>query len=129
MKRLAGLLVVVLCLSASTVCAARSSKEQKMRQKAHEIGLMGQMEQANELMGGKGDLSKEGDTWNTSSLMLGLIWGAIGSGYFIYGKKQGRAVFLLCGVVLCVFPMVITDVTTGTVVGLLLTFAPFKIDL
>ncbi len=128
MKYVGGLLVLILLLCASLGYAA-ANDERKMKQKAREISLMGQLEQANELMGGKSDTASSSDAWSGTSLMLGLIWGAIGSGYFIYGKKQGRAVFLLCGIVLCVFPMVISDLTAGTVIGLLLTFAPFKIDL
>lgn len=26
--------------------------------------------------------------WNTNFLFASLIWGSVGSGYFIYGKKQ-----------------------------------------
>lgn len=39
-------------------------------------------------------------------LFSGLILGAIGAGFFIYGKKQGRIDCLAVGVVLSVVPMI-----------------------
>jgi hypothetical protein len=38
-------------------------------------------------------------------LFSGLILGAIGAGFFIYGKKQGRIDCLAVGVVLSVVPL------------------------
>jgi hypothetical protein len=43
---------------------------------------------------------------NMNFLLASLIWGAVGSGYFIYGKKQGAAVPLgggLCLIALSYF--------------------------
>jgi type IV secretory pathway TrbF-like protein len=39
-----------------------------------------------------------------ASLFWGLVFGSIGFGYFLYGKKQARAVPLVCGIVLMVYP-------------------------
>lgn len=39
-------------------------------------------------------------------LFSGLILGAIGAGFFLYGKKQGRLDCLAIGVVLSVVPMI-----------------------
>ncbi|NLI76157.1 MAG: hypothetical protein GX442_06900 [Candidatus Riflebacteria bacterium] len=63
-----------------------------------------------------------------TSLMLSLIWGAVGGGYFIYGKKQGRAVFLLCGIGLCTFPMFVSGNMLSLGLGIAMCVAPFKID-
>jgi hypothetical protein len=35
---------------------------------------------------------------DSSTLFASLIWGAIGAGYFIYGKKQGSPPALIGGV-------------------------------
>lgn len=35
--------------------------------------------------------------FNTSTLLASLFWGSIGSGYCIYGKKQGATVALIGG--------------------------------
>ena len=46
---------------------------------------------------------------NTSNLLLGLVIGAVGTGYFLYGRKQQRLIPLLAGILLCVLPMAIDD--------------------
>jgi hypothetical protein len=37
-------------------------------------------------------------------LMLSILFGSIGAGYFLYGKKQRQVVPLLTGIALCVYP-------------------------
>ena len=44
-----------------------------------------------------------------SSLFLGLLFGSIGLGLFMYGKKQRAVVPLLCGLVLLVVPYLISS--------------------
>jgi hypothetical protein len=44
-----------------------------------------------------------------SSLIWGVVFGAIGLGYFVYGKKQRAVVPLLAGVVLMVLPYFISN--------------------
>ena len=46
------------------------------------------------------------DLDNPAVLISGLILGAIGMGFFIYGKKQSRLDCLAVGIVLSVVPMV-----------------------
>lgn len=46
------------------------------------------------------------DLDNPALLISGLILGAFGMGFFIYGKKQARLDCLAVGVVLSVVPMV-----------------------
>ncbi|MBF0547578.1 MAG: amino acid transport protein [Candidatus Riflebacteria bacterium] len=60
--------------------------------------------------------------------MLSLFWGSIGTGYFIYGKKQARVLFLVCGIGLCLFPMFISSNLWSLILGLGMTIAPFKLD-
>lgn len=38
--------------------------------------------------------------FSTSFLLASLLWGTIGSGYFLYGKKQGAAVPMAGGLLL-----------------------------
>ena len=35
---------------------------------------------------------------DTSSLFAGLVWGSVGLGYFIFGKKQGSMVPMFGGI-------------------------------
>jgi hypothetical protein len=45
-----------------------------------------------------------GDAMNESWLLWGLLFGSIGLGYFIYGKRQRAVVPLVCGLALMIFP-------------------------
>jgi len=42
-------------------------------------------------------------------LFWGLIYGAIGLGMFVYGRKQSRVVPFVCGLALMVFPYFVSD--------------------
>jgi hypothetical protein len=37
----------------------------------------------------------------STAIMFGMLFGAIGFGYIIYGRKQRRGIALLSGVLLC----------------------------
>lgn len=63
-----------------------------------------------------------------NSLIVGVIAGAIGVGYFIYGKRQARFTPLLAGILLCVYPYFTDSLLWLTVIGLALVVAPFLID-
>ncbi len=47
---------------------------------------------------------------DTSSLMWGLIFGSIGLGFFVYGKKQKAAIPLFSGIGLMVMPYFISNI-------------------
>jgi hypothetical protein len=38
------------------------------------------------------------------TLFLGVVLGAIGMGYLVYGKKQQKGIALLSGLILCIIP-------------------------
>lgn len=65
---------------------------------------------------------------NATSLAVGILTGAIGMGYFIYGKRQAKFVPLLAGMILCVYPYFVQGVVWLVVIGLALMAAPFLID-
>jgi len=60
-----------------------------------------------------------------SVLFWGIILGSIGMGYFVYGKKQGTFLPLLCGLGLMVLPYVFTNLSLLLVVSLVLVVLPF----
>ena len=66
---------------------------------------------------------------NPTSLVIGIFSGAIGVGYFIYGKRQAKFAPLLAGMMLCVYPYFVQSVLWTVVVGVTLIAAPFLIDL
>lgn len=136
LKRQAGWLLIFTLFLAffnNFVVFAKKKKdsEKELFKKSHELSYEGQVEKARSLLEGpegdeeKKQAKKEDDGF--SSLFLSMIWGAVGTGFFIFGKKQSRAVFLLCGILLCVFPFFVPDALASTIIGLILCVAPFKI--
>jgi hypothetical protein len=65
---------------------------------------------------------------NATSLVIGIFTGAIGVGYFIYGKRQAKFAPLIAGMMLCIYPYFIDGVLWTIVVGVVLIAAPFVID-
>jgi hypothetical protein len=60
-------------------------------------------------------------------LMLGVLFGAIGFGYIIYGRKQQRGIALLSGVLLCAIPYFVPNVFLILLIGIVLMTLPFFI--
>lgn len=58
------------------------------------------------------------------TLFLGLVFGAIGTGFFIYGKKQHDAVILLTGVALAIYPYFFDNVWLVLLIGAALSAVP-----
>jgi hypothetical protein len=58
-----------------------------------------------------------------------LLFGSIGLGYFIYGKKQKAVVPLFCGLALMVFPYFVPNAALLVGVGVLLTAIPYFLRL
>ena len=64
-----------------------------------------------------------------TTFLIGIITGAFGMAYIVYGRRQTRFVPLISGVFLCVYSYFIDSVVWLCVVGGLLLVAPFIIDL
>jgi hypothetical protein len=62
--------------------------------------------------------------FSLSSIILGVIFGAIGVGYIIYGKNERRGMALLMGVTLCVYPYFVTSIILSIIIGLALMSVP-----
>jgi hypothetical protein len=60
-----------------------------------------------------------------ASLIWGMLFGAIGLGYFIYGKRQRMGVSLACGIALMVFPYFVPGVIWLVLVGITLMLLPW----
>jgi hypothetical protein len=65
----------------------------------------------------------------SSQLIWGLVFGAIGLGFFAYGKKQNAIVPLLTGIALCVFPYFISNAYLLVIIGIILSAVPFFIKI
>ncbi|MEE8329259.1 MAG: hypothetical protein V3R54_04945 [Thermodesulfovibrionia bacterium] len=64
---------------------------------------------------------------STSSIMWGVLFGSIGMGYIIYGRKQRRGLVLLSGIVLCAFPYFVSNVFLMIFFGIVLMAFPYFI--
>jgi hypothetical protein len=65
----------------------------------------------------------------TAWLLWGLLFGSIGLGYFIYGKKQRLVVPLICGLVLMAFPYFVTNLVLLVGLGVVLCAIPYFLRL
>lgn len=64
-----------------------------------------------------------------SVIIWGLLFGSIGVGFFIYGKKQRAPVPLICGIALMVFPYFISNIFALVGVGIVLVCIPYFVRL
>jgi hypothetical protein len=64
-----------------------------------------------------------------ASLLWGLLFGSIGLGFFIYGKKQRAVVPLVCGLALMGFPYFVSNVVLLVGIGVVLMAIPYFLKL
>lgn len=62
---------------------------------------------------------------NTATLLWGVLFGSIGTGYFIYGKKQKKNVSLICGLALIGYTYAIESPIEIVLIGMVLMAIPF----
>ena len=62
---------------------------------------------------------------DSSNLFLSVLFGSVGTGYFIYGKRQGKPVPLLVGVALCIYPYLVSNLYLMVAIGILLIVLPY----
>lgn len=62
---------------------------------------------------------------NTAALLWGVLFGSIGMGLFLYGKREAAVVPLVCGVGLMVFTFFVTNTFALVGIGLLLSILPY----
>jgi hypothetical protein len=63
-----------------------------------------------------------------SNLFFGIVAGAIGMAYLLYGRRQTKLVPVIAGILLCIYPYFIQSWLWLCVMGALLLAAPFVID-
>lgn len=61
---------------------------------------------------------------NQAQLLWGLLFGSIGLGFFLYGKKQGQIVPLISGLLLMAYPYFVSNTPLLVAIGAALTAAP-----
>ncbi len=63
----------------------------------------------------------------TSLLIWGTLFGAVGLGFFAYGRKQKAVIPLITGVALFVLPFFVANVYLLVIAGIFLIVLPFYI--
>ena len=66
---------------------------------------------------------------SASIMVWSVLFGGIGIGYFMYGKKQKAIVPLCVGLALFVFPYFMTSVTMMVITGIILVAIPYFIKI
>ena len=61
----------------------------------------------------------------TSLLIWAMVFGGIGLGFFMYGKKQKAIIPLFTGIALFIFPYLISDVYILVIVGAIIMTLPY----
>ena len=62
---------------------------------------------------------------NESWLLWGLLFGSIGLGFFVYGRKQKAVVPLVCGLALMIFPYFVSNTILLVAIGFVLITVPY----
>lgn len=62
---------------------------------------------------------------NGTLILWGVLFGSIGLGFFIYGKKQKKPVPLFCGIGLMIVPYLTNSTAAILMAGAALTALPF----
>jgi hypothetical protein len=62
---------------------------------------------------------------NAAQLVWGVVFGGIGIGFFVYGKRQKAVVPLLVGIALFIFPYFIANTYLLVLVGVVLVALPY----
>lgn len=63
--------------------------------------------------------------FSPAGLLSGVVFGSIGVGYFMYGRRQTRPAHLVCGAVLTIYPWFVSNLVALVAVGFALVAAPF----
>ncbi|MDQ6976733.1 MAG: hypothetical protein Q9M75_01335 [Ghiorsea sp.] len=66
---------------------------------------------------------------DTTTLFVGLIFGSIGFGFFLYGKKQSKVTPLLTGITLMVLPYFVPNLYLLCGIGIALIALPYFVRL
>ncbi len=66
---------------------------------------------------------------STTTLLLGVLFGSLGLGYFVYGRKQKEGIPLVCGLALMAVPCFTSNVIVMLVVGAVLGALPWFVRL
>ncbi|SNS57183.1 hypothetical protein SAMN05216255_2653 [Pseudomonas segetis] len=59
------------------------------------------------------------------AILWGLLFGSIGLGFFIYGRKHNRTIPFVCGLGLMIFPYFVSNTLLLIATGCVLMVTPY----
>ncbi|WP_417660797.1 hypothetical protein [Pseudomonas sp.] len=62
---------------------------------------------------------------DTQAMLWGLVFGSVGLGFFIYGRKRSRTMPFICGLGLMLFPYFISSTLLMVAIGCSLIALPY----
>lgn len=65
---------------------------------------------------------------DSTSLFFNIFISAIGFAYFTYGKKAVSLSFLICGLIIMIYPYFVSGLALSVIIGVILSVAPFIIN-
>jgi hypothetical protein len=74
-------------------------------------------------------ISDADEPLDTATLLWGLLFGSVGFGFFLYGRKQRAPVPLVCGLALMIFPYFVPNTILLVTIGIALIVIPYFIRL
>ena len=60
-----------------------------------------------------------------AELLWGVLFSSIGLGYFIYGRRQGKTIPLVSGVMLMIYPYFMPNVIVLVIIGAIFAAIPY----
>jgi hypothetical protein len=111
---------------------AKTKKDKDFMRQADSLSYEGQLKRAESLLNSQKEEDSEkaaNGSIDENTIILSMLWGAFGTGFFIFGKKQSRATFLICGIALCVFPMFVSGFYFSLMLGVTMVALPFFVKL
>ena len=63
-----------------------------------------------------------------NDFVVGIVAGAFGMAYFVYGRRQSKIVAAVAGVLLCIYPYFTDGLLLQCAIGAALLAAPFLVD-
>ena len=66
---------------------------------------------------------------STAALLWGLVFGSLGFGFFLYGKKQHTVVPLVCGLGLMTLPYVVSNLLLLITLGITFIVLPYFVSI
>lgn len=61
---------------------------------------------------------------NTAVILWSLVFGSVGFGYFLYGKKQSNVIAKYTGITLMIFPYFVQEIIWIVLTGCILLAVP-----